>query len=39
MWGLYIYKISRFLNTDAEVVAQLIAKTMRTTNIKDYSIA
>ena len=39
MWGLYIYKIRRFLNTDAEVVAQLIAKTMRTTNIKDYSIA
>ncbi|MFT9130422.1 MAG: GNAT family N-acetyltransferase [Liquorilactobacillus satsumensis] len=34
-----MYKIRRFLNTDAEVVAQLIAKTMRTTNIKDYSIA
>lgn len=34
-----MYKIRRFLNTDAEVVAQLIAKTMRTTNVKDYSIA
>ncbi|MBZ6002811.1 GNAT family N-acetyltransferase [Leuconostoc gelidum subsp. aenigmaticum] len=33
-----MYKIRRFLHADAEVVAQLIAKTMRTTNIKDYSI-
>ena len=32
-----MYKIRRFLHADAEVVAQLIAKTMRTTNIKDYS--
>lgn len=38
MWGLYMYKVRKFLNTDAEVVAQLIAKTMRTTNVKDYSI-
>ncbi|CAM3111633.1 GNAT family N-acetyltransferase [Leuconostoc rapi] len=30
-------KIRKFSNTDAELVAQLIAKTMRTTNIKDYS--
>ncbi|AFS40438.1 hypothetical protein C269_04985 [Leuconostoc gelidum JB7] len=27
-----MYKIRRFSNTDAEVVAQLIAKTMRITN-------
>lgn len=33
-----MYKIRRFLHADAEVIAQLIAKTMRTTNIKDYSI-
>jgi len=33
-----MYRVRRFLNTDAEVVAQLIAKTMRITNIKDYSI-
>lgn len=33
-----MYKIRKFLNNDAKVVAQLIAKTMRTTNIKDYSI-
>ncbi|MDC2805168.1 GNAT family N-acetyltransferase [Leuconostoc suionicum] len=33
-----MYKVRKFLNTDAEVVAQLIAKTMKTTNIKDYSI-
>lgn len=33
-----MYKVRKFLNADAEIVAQLIAKTMRTTNIKDYSI-
>ncbi|MDI6666611.1 GNAT family N-acetyltransferase [Leuconostoc falkenbergense] len=33
-----MYKVRKFLNTDAEVVAQLISKTMRITNIKDYSI-
>ncbi|MGX4593410.1 GNAT family N-acetyltransferase [Leuconostoc sp. JNUCC 76] len=33
-----MYRVRRFLNTDAELVAQLIAKTMKTTNIKDYSI-
>jgi len=32
-----MYRVRRFLNTDAELVAQLIAKTMKTTNIKDYS--
>lgn len=32
-----MYKVRNFLTTDAEVVAQLIAKTMRITNIKDYS--
>ena len=32
-----MYRVRRFLNTDAELVAQLIAKTMRITNIKDYS--
>lgn len=32
-----IYKIRRFLVEDAEEVSALIAKTLRTVNIKDYS--
>lgn len=33
-----MYKIRRFLNNDADEVAELISRTMRTTNIQDYSL-
>lgn len=32
-----IYSVSRFQNSDADEVSKLIIKTLRTTNIKDYS--
>lgn len=32
------YRVRRFQNSDAEEVSRLIIKTLRTTNIKDYSV-
>ena len=32
------YRVRRFQNSDAEEVSKLIIKTLRTTNIKDYSV-
>jgi ribosomal protein S18 acetylase RimI-like enzyme len=33
-----IYSVRRFQNSDADKVSKLIIKTLRTTNIKDYSV-
>ena len=35
--GLYLMNMRKFQNKDAEEVSALIATTLRTTNIKDYS--
>ena len=33
-----IYSVRRFQNSDADEVSELIIKTLRTTNMKDYSV-